>query len=252
MGVLQAALTGTQHSTQPRVPLPVCFPASTAEAAVKAAVEALPYPNTKVSLLVVSGCCHVAASAVIQVCSEPRTKRITPFFSPNKLKGKKNEFERNTEENLDFKGKIGSHGGTTGCSQTDPSILAGRRSETHGSLPTTKRNRSCDLSEAFRGASSPFNRVYVGKKKLKLPPHDNRHADRPMDTRPCVPLPPACLSERRAATLANGDHQHGRRAESLPACSSPSNRGWSHRRRGGTSEGCSRGSQPAPGTSRRL
>lgn len=47
---------------------------------VKAVVKALPYRNTKVSLLVVSGCCHVAASAVIQVCCEPRTKRITPFF----------------------------------------------------------------------------------------------------------------------------------------------------------------------------
>lgn len=34
------------------------------------------------------------------------------------------------------------------------------------------------------------------------------------------------------------------KSRSLPACSSPSNRG-------GTSEGCSRGSQPAPGTSRR-
>lgn len=60
----------------PRVPLPVCFSALTAEAVVKA----LPYRIIKVSLLVVSGCCHVAASVVIQVCCEPRTKRITPFF----------------------------------------------------------------------------------------------------------------------------------------------------------------------------
>lgn len=59
-----------------RAPLPACFYAFTAEAAV----EVLPYRNTKVSLLVVSGCCHVATPAVIQVCCEPRTKRRTPFF----------------------------------------------------------------------------------------------------------------------------------------------------------------------------
>lgn len=60
-----------------RVPLPVCFFALTA-------VKSPPYRNTKVSLLVVSGCCHVAAPVVIQVCCEPKTKRITPFFMRKK------------------------------------------------------------------------------------------------------------------------------------------------------------------------
>lgn len=100
-------------------------------------------------------------------------------------------------------------------------------------------NLPCDLSEAFKGASSPFNRVYGGGKKLELSLRQQARRQTNGHASVCPPplrTPRSHPRKQRPSTWE--------KSRSLPACSSPSNRG-------GTSEGCSRGSQPAPGTSRR-
>lgn len=50
---------------------------------VEATVDALPY-RLRETLLVVSGCCHVAAPVVIQVCYEPTKRRRKTFFKASK------------------------------------------------------------------------------------------------------------------------------------------------------------------------
>lgn len=105
----------------------------------EAKVDALPY-RLRGTLLVVSGCCHVAAPVVIQVCYEPTKRRRKTFFKASKKRG----------DNLSFfmwEREIQDH--TTGCPQSSSSILAGRLSERHGSVRTTrtKRDLYCHLSE---------------------------------------------------------------------------------------------------------
>lgn len=52
----------------------------------EAKVDALPY-RLRGTLLVVSGCCHVAAPVVIQVCYEPTKRRRKTFFKASKKEG---------------------------------------------------------------------------------------------------------------------------------------------------------------------
>lgn len=44
-------------------------------------------PRLRGTLLVVSGCCHVAAPVVIQVCYEPTKRRRKTFFKASKKEG---------------------------------------------------------------------------------------------------------------------------------------------------------------------
>lgn len=76
-----ASLSDTQHSRHDGFTSRLCFPALPAEETV----EALPY-RMKVTLVFVSGCCHVATPLVIQVCYEPTTTRRTPFLSSLRVK----------------------------------------------------------------------------------------------------------------------------------------------------------------------
>lgn len=100
----------------PRVPRPVSFSALTA-------VNSPPYRDPKVSLLVVSGCCHVAAPVVIQVYCEPRTKRRTPFFPRNtrkKLKGRRSRWKGTQRRTSISKGKSEKHTARRGALKPAP------------------------------------------------------------------------------------------------------------------------------------
>lgn len=174
-----------------------------------------------------SGCCHVAAPVVIQVCCEPTRRRSTTFFNLSFLKRGNLSFL-----NLNKKGKSREH-----------TIGAPSKRIQHPGWSSLRKTRVCARNANQAGPLLPSGPkvqgiavvsescVVLSPRKTRRPPAQVGLSSPPTArSSPCAAKPPS-----QTTNINMGAERR------LPARSSPSDRGSSHNRGGGAQDGAASG-----------